>query len=153
VAIVGLGMVGGSLARALTRAGYRVIGVDRAAVLRRARAAGALAAGSTRVEEAAREADVVVLAAPPRANLALLGRLARAFHLRSRARARREPIAVRRAASASSSSSAPSSSRERTRRSPSTWATPTVARGISAMRSASTATRSRARRRARRSIA
>lgn len=35
VAVVGLGLIGGSLARALTRAGYTVIGVDR----KRARAA------------------------------------------------------------------------------------------------------------------
>jgi prephenate dehydrogenase len=77
VAIVGLGLVGGSLARGLTRAGYRVIGVDRRAVLRRARAAGAFTAGTTRAEDAAALADVIVLAAPPRANLALLRRLAR----------------------------------------------------------------------------
>ena len=44
VAVVGLGLVGGSLARALTRAGYRVIGVDRAGPCRRARAARAVAA-------------------------------------------------------------------------------------------------------------
>jgi prephenate dehydrogenase len=81
--------VGGSLARALPRAGYRVIGVDREAVLRRARATGALTASTTKVEEAALEADVVVLAAPPRANLALLRRLARSFPAGARARARR----------------------------------------------------------------
>ena len=37
VAVVGLGLVGGSLARALTAAGYRVVGHDRPAVLRAAR--------------------------------------------------------------------------------------------------------------------
>ena len=40
VAVVGLGLVGGSLARALTAAGYRVIGHDRPAVLRAASARG-----------------------------------------------------------------------------------------------------------------
>ena len=76
VAIVGLGLIGGSLARALTRAGYRVLGVDRPGVRRRARAQGAVAETMATPEAAARRADVVVLAAPPRANLALLRRLA-----------------------------------------------------------------------------
>ena len=77
VAIIGLGLVGGSLARALTRSGYRVIGVDRRAVRRRARAARAVAETVASPVKAASRADVVVLAAPPRANLRLLGRLAR----------------------------------------------------------------------------
>ena len=67
VAVVGLGLVGGSLARALTAAGYRVLGVDRESVRRQARAAGAVAATVGTVERAAR-ADLVVLAAPPAAN-------------------------------------------------------------------------------------
>jgi prephenate dehydrogenase len=76
VAVAGLGLVGGSLARALRRAGYRVIGVDRASVLRRASAAGAITVARTDVRKAAAEADVLVLAAPPVANRALLQRLA-----------------------------------------------------------------------------
>ena len=77
VAIAGLGLVGGSLARALTRAGYRVIGVDRPEVLWEARVAGAVAETASRLEAAALAADVVVLAAPPRANIDLLRRVAR----------------------------------------------------------------------------
>ena len=77
VAVIGLGLMGGSLARALTRAGYRVIGVDRPAVLRRALAARAVAQAIPRVEQAARLASLVVLAAPPRANLRILRMLAR----------------------------------------------------------------------------
>jgi prephenate dehydrogenase len=76
VAVVGLGLVGGSLARALSRAGYRVIGVDRESVRRAARRAGAVAATTSTVERAA-GADIVVLAAPPSANRRLLRRLAR----------------------------------------------------------------------------
>lgn len=76
VAVVGLGVVGGSLARALTAAGYRVLGVDREGARRAARAAGAVAATMSTVERAAR-ADVVVLAAPPATNRRLLRRLAR----------------------------------------------------------------------------
>jgi prephenate dehydrogenase len=76
VAVVGLGLVGGSLARALRRAGYRVIGVDRPSVLRRARAARAITIARKDVRTAAAEADVLGLAAPPAANRAHLRRLA-----------------------------------------------------------------------------
>jgi len=76
VAVIGLGLVGGSLARALTRAGHRVIGVDRAAVRRRALASRAVAETRADPRAAAAVADVAVLAAPPRANRALLRRLA-----------------------------------------------------------------------------
>jgi prephenate dehydrogenase len=74
VAVVGLGLVGGSLARALGRAGWPVLGVDRAAVLRRARRAHVIRRSAT-LEAAAAAADLVVLAAPPDANLKLLRRL------------------------------------------------------------------------------
>ena len=76
VAVVGLGLIGGSLARALTRAGYGVIGVDHDSVRRRAVRAGAVAGTAGTVEAVARM-DVIVLAAPPAANLRLLKRLAR----------------------------------------------------------------------------
>src|SRR6266542_4400311 len=76
VAIVGLGLIGGSLARALTRGADGVIGVDRDRVRRRAVRAGAVA-GTTGTVEAAAGVDVLVLAAPPEANLRLLRRLAR----------------------------------------------------------------------------
>jgi prephenate dehydrogenase len=75
VAICGLGLVGGSLARALSARGYVVIGVDRPSVVRRARAARAIAR-ALGLGDAAAEADVLVLAAPPGANLRLLRRVA-----------------------------------------------------------------------------
>lgn len=77
VAIAGLGLIGGSLAKALTRAGYRVIGVDAPARARAARRAGAVAATAPSVAAAVREAGVLVLAAPPDANLRLLAEAAR----------------------------------------------------------------------------
>lgn len=77
VVIVGLGLVGGSLARVLTRAGWRVVGVDRPSVLRRAKRARTILRSATRLDAALPGADIVVLAAPPRANLGLLRRLAR----------------------------------------------------------------------------
>jgi prephenate dehydrogenase len=76
VAIIGLGLVGGSLARALTRRGYHVTGIDWPLIVRRALATRAITRGATRAEAAARS-DLVVLAAPPATNLRLLRRLAR----------------------------------------------------------------------------
>jgi len=78
VAIVGLGLVGGSLARALTAAGYRVIGHDRPRILRQAVAARAIAAAARSVALAVADADLVVLAASPRTNRRLLGQVAQA---------------------------------------------------------------------------
>jgi prephenate dehydrogenase len=78
VAIVGLGLVGGSLARALSAAGYRVIGHDRPRVLRQARAARAITVAARSVPLAVADADVVVLAASPRTNRRLLPQVSRA---------------------------------------------------------------------------
>jgi prephenate dehydrogenase len=73
---VGLGLVGGSLARALTAAGFTVTGIDWPLVVRRALRTRAVSRGATRTEAGA-SADVVVLAAPPATNLRLLRRLAK----------------------------------------------------------------------------
>ena len=76
VAVAGLGLVGGSIARGLTRGGWRVLGVDRAGPVRAALSAGAIAQGFVSLAVAARQAQVVFLAAPPAANLRLLRELA-----------------------------------------------------------------------------
>ena len=80
VAIAGLGLIGGSIARGLSAAGHHVTGLDDPRILQRARRAGAIAASAASVAEAAARADVVFLAAPPRANLRLLRALAAADH-------------------------------------------------------------------------
>jgi prephenate dehydrogenase len=77
VVVAGLGLVGGSLARALRRARYEVAGVDRPRVLRQARGARALSAGYASLAPALPGAEVLVLAAPPRATLRLLRQAAR----------------------------------------------------------------------------
>ena len=76
VAIVGLGLIGGSLALALKRQspGTRVIAIDRHDVLERVREAGAADAAGGDLELVA-DADLVVLAAPVSQNLAMLRRL------------------------------------------------------------------------------
>jgi prephenate dehydrogenase len=78
VAIVGVGLVGGSLARALRARGHAVVGCDRPAVREAARRAGALSEAAASLPEAVRDADVVVLAASPRTNRRLLPQVARA---------------------------------------------------------------------------
>jgi prephenate dehydrogenase len=76
VAVCGLGLIGGSLALALSERGYRVLGIDLPGPLRRARRARAIE-GGTRLETAVDRARLLVLAAPPAANLQLLRRIAR----------------------------------------------------------------------------
>ena len=77
VVVAGLGLVGGSLARALRLRGYLVTGVDRPAVLHRARSARAISAGFSRLRPALGGADVLVLAVPPAAAGRLLREAAR----------------------------------------------------------------------------
>ena len=70
LAVVGVGLIGGSLAMALRRAGAvtTVVGFDRdTAALERAAALGVIDTAAQSVSEAARGADVVVVAVPVRA--------------------------------------------------------------------------------------
>jgi prephenate dehydrogenase len=77
VAILGLGQIGGSVARALIAAGdpWRVVGWTRSEDGRRASAADGLEVASS-IADASSDADLVVLAAPPLACLELLDTLA-----------------------------------------------------------------------------
>ncbi len=65
VAIAGVGLIGGSFALALRRAGFqgRILGVSSPRTIERALASGAIDAGAA-LEEACREADLVYLAGP-----------------------------------------------------------------------------------------
>ena len=67
VVIVGLGLIGGSLARALSAnvPGLHIVGVGRnEAVLRKAREDGSITDWSTNLADVCRDADIVVLAVP-----------------------------------------------------------------------------------------
>ena len=79
VAIVGVGLIGGSVGLAVRRGvpGVRVVGIDRREVLRAARARGAVHTGTTRLTEGLAGADLVVLALPVDSIVALLPRVAR----------------------------------------------------------------------------
>src|SRR5687768_15374687 len=77
VAVVGLGLIGGSIALAIRErwTSVRIAGVDRQAVLAHARGSGALDRSSETIDGLG-EVDLVVLAAPVRQNVALLGQIA-----------------------------------------------------------------------------
>lgn len=72
IAIIGVGLIGGSLGLALRRRGAArlITGVDRSAtVLERAREIGAIDEGTTDLAEGVRDADMVVIATPIGATL------------------------------------------------------------------------------------
>lgn len=77
IAILGLGLIGGSIAFAARRAwpSTHVVAIDRQAVLREAQARRAIDEGATDLAAVA-SADLIVLAAPVRQNVALLRQLA-----------------------------------------------------------------------------
>jgi prephenate dehydrogenase len=90
IAFLGLGLIGGSIARALRAADSATAGELRGATLvawtptaagpKAARAAGAIDAVAPTLEAAADGADLVILAAPPLRDLELLGALAGIGH-------------------------------------------------------------------------
>ena len=77
ITIVGTGLIGGSFALALREHGFRgrIVGCDRAPVLDRARAKGAIDDGDTNPSDAARGSQIIVLATPVGAIIDLLERL------------------------------------------------------------------------------
>jgi prephenate dehydrogenase len=74
IAIVGCGLIGGSLGAALRTAGFRggIAGSDAPEVLEKALRLGAIDCAAPAIESAVRDADVIVLATPISAILALL---------------------------------------------------------------------------------
>jgi prephenate dehydrogenase len=78
VCIVGLGLMGGSLALALRQAGLaaHIVGCGRAELLRRAIEMGAIDSGSTDVSEAVAESDFVFLCTPVETSIELLRKIA-----------------------------------------------------------------------------
>ncbi len=77
VTIIGTGLIGGSLALALKKRhlAARIVGCDRAPVLKRARDCGAIEKGSANITEAVRGSDLVVLATPVITIIDLIDRL------------------------------------------------------------------------------
>jgi len=79
VVIVGVGLIGGSLGLAIRRRfpSLRVIGVDRAPILRKARRRGVITEGERNLAKAAKKADLIILATPLNVILRLLPAVAR----------------------------------------------------------------------------
>lgn len=77
VTIIGAGLIGGSLGLALKKRhlAARVVGCDRAPVLKRAKDCGAIEKGSSNISEAVRGSDLVVLATPVITIIDLIERL------------------------------------------------------------------------------
>ena len=77
ISIIGLGLIGGSWALALKNLGYAAhrVGYDRPDVLARAIESGAVHEGAQDVDEAVRDADLVILATPVGRILELLAQL------------------------------------------------------------------------------
>ena len=80
IAVVGCGLIGGSLALGLKKRGFsgEIVGCDRAEVLEKARARGAIDRATTELAEAVGEADLVYLATPVVTILDLLPEVAKA---------------------------------------------------------------------------
>jgi prephenate dehydrogenase len=80
IAILGTGLIGGSFALGLKKRGYtgEIVGCDRAEVLEKAKARGAIERGTTEVAEAVGEADLIYLATPVVTILDLLPEVAKA---------------------------------------------------------------------------
>lgn len=80
IAIIGVGLIGGSFGLALKNRGWTgtVVGVDDGAVLERAKTSGAIDEGCKEVEAAVAGADLVFLATPILATLDLLERVRQA---------------------------------------------------------------------------
>ena len=77
ITIIGTGLIGGSFALAARQAGYggRLVGCDREPVLAEARARGAIDSGFSDPGEAARGADVILLATPVGSIIDLIERI------------------------------------------------------------------------------
>ena len=77
VTIIGTGLIGGSLGLALKKRDLaaRVIGCDRAPVLKRAKDCGAIERGTSNISEAVRGSDLIVLATPVITIIDLIERL------------------------------------------------------------------------------
>jgi prephenate dehydrogenase len=77
ITIIGVGLIGGSFALALKQAGFKgkITGCDNAASLRAAGAFGALDISNEDAVGAVRRAELVVLAAPVKANVEILSKI------------------------------------------------------------------------------
>ena len=74
ITIIGVGLIGGSFGLALkeNRPNFKIVGVDKQEVIKKAIARGAIDEGTVNLEEGVKEADVVIMATPVKTILGLL---------------------------------------------------------------------------------
>ncbi len=74
ITIIGVGLIGGSLGLALKekKPNFKIVGIDKQEIIKKAIARGAIDEGTVNLEEGIKEADVVILATPVKTILNLL---------------------------------------------------------------------------------
>ncbi|MGB6369551.1 MAG: prephenate dehydrogenase [Atribacterota bacterium] len=74
ITIIGVGLIGGSFGLALkeNRPNFKIVGVDKQEVIKKAIVRGAIDEGTVNLEEGVKEADVVIMATPVKTILGLL---------------------------------------------------------------------------------
>jgi len=77
ITIIGVGLIGGSLGLALkeNRPNFRIVGVDKQEIIKKAIIRGAIDEGTANLEEGTKEADIVILATPVKTILDLLSQI------------------------------------------------------------------------------
>jgi len=77
ITIIGVGLIGGSLGLALkeNKPSFRIVGVDKQEIIKKAITRGAIDEGTVNLEEGIKEADVVILATPVKTILDLLPKI------------------------------------------------------------------------------
>ena len=77
ITIIGVGLIGGSLGLALKekKPNFKIIGVDKQEILKKAIARGAIDEGIVNLEEGVKEADIVIIATPVKMILDLLPKI------------------------------------------------------------------------------
>ena len=74
ITIIGVGLIGGSLGLALKekKPSFKIVGIDKSEIIRKAITRGAIDEGTVNLEEGIKEADIVIIATPVKTILSLL---------------------------------------------------------------------------------
>ena len=77
ITIIGVGLIGGSLGLALKekKPNFKIVGVDKPEIIKKAIARGAIDEGTVNLEEGTKEADIVIIATPVKTILDLLPKI------------------------------------------------------------------------------
>ena len=78
ITIIGVGLIGGSLGLALKekKPNFKIIGIDKQKIIKKAIARGAIDEGTVNLEEGIKEADIIIIATPVKTILDILTQIA-----------------------------------------------------------------------------